>query len=125
MKRSTSIGSFAWRGVNRLALVVAAAALPAAAQVATGTLSSQNPYPAAQIVRFTAQLQYTPAAGVYPTGAVTFKYADTGNVLGTAKVQTFGSTAALTTQATIAVLSPSAGSYAIQASYSGDNIHAP
>jgi hypothetical protein len=34
---------------------------------------------------------------MYPTGTVTFKFADTGNVLGTAKVQTFGSTAALAT----------------------------
>ncbi len=86
--------------------------------------SSLNPSPAPQTVRFTAQLQYAPA-GAYPTGTVTFKYADTGNLLGTANLQTFGSTAALTTQATIAVSSLSAGSYAVQASYSGDNVYAP
>jgi uncharacterized protein (TIGR03437 family) len=126
MNKPTSIGSFAWRGVNRLALILAAAALPAAAQLSptvTTVSSTLNPYPAAQIVRFTAQLQFTPA-GAYPTGTVTFRYADTGNLLGTANVQTFGATSALTTQASIAVPSPSAGSYAIQASYSGDNVYA-
>jgi uncharacterized protein (TIGR03437 family) len=127
MNKSTSIGSFAWREVNRLALVVAAAALPVAAQVATVTTvsSTLNPSPAAQTVRITAQLQFTPTGGAYPTGTVTFRYADTGNLVGTANVQTFGSTAALTTQATIAVPKLSPGSYGIQASYSGDNVYAP
>jgi uncharacterized protein (TIGR03437 family) len=127
MNKSTRIiRSFAWRGVNRLALILAAAALPAAAQVATVTTvsSTLNPSPAPQTVRFTAQLQFTPAA-TYPTGTVTFKYADTGNMLGTANVQTFGPTSALTTQASIAVSSISAGTYTIQASYSGDNVYAP
>lgn len=64
MKKSTSVGSFAWRGVKRLALVVAAGVLPATAQVAdVTTVSSLNPYPAAQIVRFTGELQFAPAAG--------------------------------------------------------------
>jgi hypothetical protein len=39
-------------------------------------------------------------------------------------VQTFGSTTALTTQASIVVSTLSAGSYAIQASFSGDNVYA-
>ena len=72
MTKATSIGSFGWRGVKRLALVVAAGVLPATAQVATvTTVSSLNAYPAAQIVRFTAQLQFAPAAGAYPTGTIT------------------------------------------------------
>jgi hypothetical protein len=128
MKKSTSIGSFAWREVNRLALILAAAALPAAAQLTptVTTLSSTlNPTPAAHSVRITAQLQYTPAAGAYPTGTVTVRFADTGNVLGTAKVQTFGSTAALATQATTEVSTLSEATYTLQASYSGDNIYAP
>jgi uncharacterized protein (TIGR03437 family) len=127
MKKSTRIGSFSWREVNRLALVLAATALPAAAQVATVTTvsSSLNPTPAAHSVRITAQLQYAPAAGAYPTGTVTFKFADTGNVLGTAKVQTFGSTAALATQASIAVSTLSEATYTLQASYSGDKVYAP
>jgi uncharacterized protein (TIGR03437 family) len=127
MKKSTSIGSFAWREVNRLALILAAAALPAAAQVATVTTlsSTLNPTPAAHSVRITAQLQYTPAAGAYPTGTVTVRFADTGNVLGTAKVQTFGSTAALATQATIEVSTLSEATYMLQASYSGDSVYAP
>ena len=115
--------------MNRLALILAAAVLPAGAQVGsvvtvTTLSSSLNPSPAAQALRFTAQLNYTPT-GVYPTGSVTFKYADTGNMLGTAKVQTFGSATALTTQASIAVSTLSAGSYPIQALYSGDNVYAP
>lgn len=73
MQKSTSIGSFAWRGVKRLALVVAAGVLLATAQVAAvTTVSSLNPYPAAQILRFTAELQFAPAAGSYPTGTITF-----------------------------------------------------
>ena len=126
MKKPTSIGFLAWCGVNRLALILAAAALPVAAQVATVTTvsSTLNPSPAAQIIRFTAQLQFAPTGGAYPTGTVTFKYADTGNLVGTANVQTFGSTAALTTQATIAVPKLSAGTYPIQASYSGDDVYA-
>lgn len=40
-------------------------------------------------------------------------------------MQTFGSTTALTTQASIVVSTLSAGSYAIQASFSGDNVYAP
>ena len=127
MKKSTSIVSFAWRGANRLALILAAAALPAPAQLTptVTTLSSTlNPTPAAHSVRITAQLQYTPAAGAYPTGTVTFKFADTGNVMGTAKVQTFGSTAALATQASIAVSTLSEATYALQASHSGDNAYA-
>jgi uncharacterized protein (TIGR03437 family) len=128
MNKSTSIiGFFAGCGVNRLALILAAAALPAVAQVTptvTTLSSSLNPSPAAQSLRFTAQLQFT-AAGVSPTGTVTFTYADTGNMLGTATVQTFGSTVAPTAQASIAVSTMSAGSYTIQASYSGDNVYAP
>jgi hypothetical protein len=86
MTKPTSIGSFAWRGVKRLALVVAAGVLPATAQVATvTTVSSLSPYPAAQIVRFTAPLQFAPAAGAYRTATITFRYADIGNVLGTRK----------------------------------------
>lgn len=60
MYKSTSIGSFAWREVNRLALVLAAAALPAAAQLTptvTTLSSTRNPSPAAHSVRITAQLQ--------------------------------------------------------------------
>jgi hypothetical protein len=52
-----------------------------------------------------------PHAGIYPTGTITFKYADTGNVLGTANMQTFGLTTALTTPASIVVSTLSAGSY--------------
>jgi hypothetical protein len=40
-------------------------------------------------------------------------------------VQAFGSTTALTTQASVVVSTLSAGSYAIQASFSGDNVYAP
>jgi uncharacterized protein (TIGR03437 family) len=113
--------------MNRFALMLAAAVLPAGAQVTTVTTlsSSLNPSPAAQALQFTAQLNYTPAGGVYPTGTITFKDAGSGNVLGTANVQTFGSTTALTTEASIAVSTMSAGSYTIQASYSGDSVYAP
>jgi hypothetical protein len=71
--------------VNRLVLVLAPAALPATAQLTptVTTLSSTwNPSPEAHSFRITAQLQYAPEAGTYPTGTVTFKFADTGNVLG-------------------------------------------
>ena len=59
---------------------------------------------------------------MYPTGTVTFKFADTGNVLGTAKEQTFGSTAALATQASIAVSTLSEATCTLQASYSWGNL---
>ena len=130
MNKSTSLGCFAGREINSLALILVAAVLPAGAQVGsvvtmTTLSSSLSPSPAAQPLRFTAQLNYTATSGVYPTGTITFKYADTGNVLGTANVQTFGSTSALTTQASFVVSNLSAGSYTIQASYSGDNVYAP
>jgi uncharacterized protein (TIGR03437 family) len=91
----------------------------------TALSSSLNPSPAAQALRFTAQLSYKPSGGVYPTGTITFKYTDSGNALGTANVQTFGATSALTTQASIVVSTLSAGSYSIQAFYSGDSVYAP
>jgi hypothetical protein len=46
-------------------------------------------------------------------------------VLGTVKVQTFGSTAALGTQTSIAVSTLSEATYTLQASYSGDDLYAP
>ena len=46
-------------------------------------------------------------------------------MLGTGKVQTFGATAALATQASIAVSRLSEATYTLQASYSGDNVYAP
>jgi Bacterial Ig-like domain (group 3) len=112
--------------VKRLALVVAAGVLPATAQVATvTTVSSLNPDPAAQIVRFTAQLQFAPGAGAYSTGTITFRCMQTPATAGRRNVQTFGSTIALTTQASIVVSTLSAGSYVIPASFSGDNVYAP
>jgi len=92
----------------------------------TATLSSsQNPSAVGQSVRFTAQLQFSLTNKTYPTGTVTFKDTSTGNVLGTADVQTSGGGLEKVTLASITTSSLAGGSHAVQATYSGNNLYAP
>jgi uncharacterized protein (TIGR03437 family) len=90
---------------------------------ATTIGSSVNPSSSGNNVTFTANLIYTFANSTYPTGTVTFKDARTGAVLGIGQVQTSGSARQVFTAASITAPPLAAGSYAVQASYSGDNIY--
>jgi uncharacterized protein (TIGR03437 family) len=92
---------------------------------ATNLSSSLNPSAAGQIVTFTAQLKYTLARNTFPRGIVTFTDTNTSSVLGTARVQTSGGRGAFATTASIMTSSLAAGSYAVQAAYSGDFIYSP
>src|SRR5882762_2386684 len=87
--------------------------------------SSQNPSAVGQSVSFTAQLQFSLTNKTYPTGTVTFKDTSTGNVLGTADVQTSGGGLQTVTIASITTTSLAGGSHAVQATYSGNNLYAP
>lgn len=97
--------------------------LPQFTPTVTNLISSSNPSTVGQTVTFTAQLKYTSAQNTSPTGIVTFTDTNTGTMLGTGKVQTSGGGPAVSTAASIATSSLAAGSYAIQAAYSGDNIY--
>jgi uncharacterized protein (TIGR03437 family) len=92
----------------------------------TTTLLSATPtsVSAGQTVTFSAVLNYGITNNTYPTGAVTFIDTTSGNVLGAANVQTSGSGTRLGTGAALAT-SLVAGSYNVQASYSGNNIYSP
>jgi uncharacterized protein (TIGR03437 family) len=91
----------------------------------THLTSSNNPAAVGQNVTLTAQLKYTLANTTSPTGTVTFTDRSTGNVLGTAAVQTSGggTGAAAQTSASVTTSSLASGSYEVQATYSGDNIY--
>lgn len=90
----------------------------------TTLASSANPATAGQSVTLTATLTYTFTNNSHTTGTVTFTDTNTGIVLGAANVETVGAGRDLVTIATITTLL-SAGTYAVQASYSGDNIYGP
>jgi len=92
---------------------------------ATDLTSSPNPSQVGQTVTFTARLRYTVAQNTFPTGIVTFTDTNTGTVLGMPGVQTSGGAGLASTVASITTSSLAAGSYAVQAGYSGDNIYAP
>ena len=91
----------------------------------TTLASSPNPSTAGQSVTFGAAIRYVSANNSSPTGTVTFTDTTTGSVLGTVSVQTSGSRVGVGTAASIAVTSLTAGTHAIQASYSGDNVYGP
>jgi len=93
---------------------------------ATDLASSLNPSSAGQTVTFTARLRYTLANNTFPAGVVVFTDTNTGGVLGSARVQTSGGgVVSANTAASIATSSLAAGSYAVLAAYSGDNIYSP
>jgi uncharacterized protein (TIGR03437 family) len=84
---------------------------------------SPNPSIAGQSVTLSAAISYVPANNSSPTGTVTFTDETTGSVLGTVSVQTSGTRLGVGTAASITVTSLTAGTHAIQASYSGDGIY--
>lgn len=88
----------------------------------TTTLSMNS---SGQSFTFTAQLAYGLAVQTFPTGTVTFTDTGTGNVLGTANVQTSDRFVPRTTQASVATSLLTNGSHTIRAVYSGDNIYSP
>ena len=87
--------------------------------------SSLNPAVVGHAVTLSAQVRSVLTENTFPTGAVTFTDTSTGNVLGTANLQTSGSGKQVATIASIATSSLTAGSYAVQAAYLGNNIYAP
>ena len=98
------------------------------AQLASTTIAlstSPNPAAAGQSVTLTAQLNYTVAQSSYPTGAVTFTDTTTGNVLGTANLQTSGSGVHVSTSASITTSSLAAGAHTLQAAYPGNGLYGP
>jgi uncharacterized protein (TIGR03437 family) len=84
---------------------------------------SPNPSIAGQSVTLSAGISYVAANNSSPTGSVTFTDKTTGSALGTVGVQTSGSRLGVGTAASITVTSLTAGTHAIQASYSGDGIY--
>jgi uncharacterized protein (TIGR03437 family) len=62
---------------------------------------------------------------MYPTGAVTFTDTTTGNVLGTANLQTSGSGVHVSTSASITTSSLAAGAHTLQAAYPGNGLYGP
>lgn len=91
----------------------------------TTLTASANPSQPGQNVTYVARLAYTRTAGTYPTGSVTLTDTSTGTLLGTAKVQTSGAGQFLLTSASLTIPSLPAGSYPLQAAYSGDSIYSP
>jgi uncharacterized protein (TIGR03437 family) len=83
---------------------------------------SPNPSVAGQSVTVSAAINYLPTSNSNPTGTVTFTDTTTGSALGTVAVQTSGTRLGVGTAASITVTSLTAGTHAIQASYSGDGI---
>jgi uncharacterized repeat protein (TIGR01451 family) len=93
---------------------------------ATASLSSTpDPSTSGQTIIFSCILTYTLANNTYPSGTVTFTDTATGTTLGTGNVQTSGTGAEYTTGAALTTSSLAPGTYAMQASYSGDNIYSP
>lgn len=84
---------------------------------------SPNPSIAGQSVTLSAGISYVPANNSSPTGTVTFTDKTTGSVLGTVGVQTSGTRLGVGTAASITIMSLTARTHAIQASYSGDGIY--
>ena len=99
--------------------------LPAFTATTTSLSSSPNPSAVGQTVTFTARVQSSSTQSTAPTGIVTFTDTNTGTVLGTARVQNSVGGVSLFTTAFITTSSLAAGSYAVQAAYSGDNIYSP
>ena len=91
----------------------------------TALSASPNPAAAGQSVTLAAQLNYTVTQSMYPTGAVTFTDTTTGNVLGTANLQTSGSGVHVSTSASITTSSLAAGAHTVQAAYSGNGLYGP
>jgi uncharacterized protein (TIGR03437 family) len=93
----------------------------------TDLTATPNPSAAGQAVTFTSRVRSTQAGAVFPTGIVVFTDTNTNTVLGTARVQTSGGGVGgnSNTAASITTSSLAAGSYAVQAAYSGDNIYSP
>jgi len=60
-----------------------------------------------------------------PHGAVTFTDTTTGNVLGTANLQTSGSGVHVSTSASITTSSLAAGAHTLQAAYPGNGLYGP
>jgi len=93
------------------------------APTTTSLTSSPNPPVAGQSVTLAASIGFTLTNMTYPTGTVTFTNTSTGAILGTGSVQTSGTGEEIEAAASITVTLP-AGSYGIQAAYSGDQIYA-
>jgi uncharacterized protein YjdB len=91
----------------------------------TKLTSSINPAKVGNSITFTAQLVYKLAQNSHPTGTVVFTERNSGRVLGTTKVITSGGPRNQITAASLTISSLVAGSHAIEAAYSGDNIYAP
>ncbi len=101
--------------------------LPSYAATSTSiTGLSPNPATAGLSVAFTAEITYTLTQNTRPTGTVTFTDTNTGNTLGTGNVTNIGGGhgTPVVTQASFTTSSLAAGSYAVQAKYSGDAIYA-
>jgi uncharacterized protein (TIGR03437 family) len=96
--------------------------LAQAASTNTTLALSPNPSVAGQSVTVSAAINYLPTSNSNPTGTVTFTDTTTGSALGTVAVQTSGTRLGVGTAASITVTSLTAGTHAIQASYSGDGI---
>jgi len=86
-------------------------------------ISSANPSTVGAAVTLSAILGYMLSNNTYPTGSVTFTDTTTGTVIGIGNVQTSGTGAEYTTGAAVTTSSLAAGTHAIQASYTGDNIY--
>ena len=85
--------------------------------------ATPNPATPSQSVTLAATLTYTSVNNTSATGSVTFRDANTGAVFGAGNVQTSGSGRESVTSASYQ--SPlAAGSYAVQAIYSGDSSYA-
>lgn len=87
--------------------------------------SSLNPVDPGQVVTLSAQLSYALTYGTYPRGTVTFVDTSTGHVLGIGILQSSASGVHLATGASMQTSSLAAGSYVLQAVYSGDSIYGP
>jgi len=87
--------------------------------------SSLNPSTAGQAVTLSAKLTSGSTPATNASGTITFIDTNTSNVLGTAKVSTAVKGNSPGTGASITITSLAAGSYAVEASYSGDNVFSP
>jgi len=87
--------------------------------------TSPNPAAAGKASHLPPSLNYTVTQSMYPTGAVTFTDTTTGNVLGTANLQTSGSGVHVSTSASITTSSLAAGAHTLQAAYPGNGLYGP
>jgi len=89
----------------------------------TGSLSGTPTAPGTFSVEATDANGIVATKTTLPTGTVAFTDTNTGTLLGSAAVVTSGSAGITKTGASLAGLSLAAGSFAVQAAYSGDNTY--